>query len=139
MTADDIGLGAMVGGRKRDFVGKRSLARADLARPGRKQLVGLLTPGPVLDEGAQIVAAPASLQPLGHVTSAYGSATVGHPIALALIEDGRARIGQTLSVPMPTGPGAGPRPPIPCSSTRKASASMPDIMAPIGARRRNRG
>jgi sarcosine oxidase subunit alpha len=109
VTADDLGLGGMVSARKRDFVGKRSLARADLARPGRKQLVGLLTPGPslekhVLDEGAQVVAAPGSRQPLGHVTSAYASATVGHPIALALVENGRARIGQTLSVPMPAGP-----------------------------------
>jgi len=104
VTADDLGLGGMIGKAKRDFVGKRSLARIDLARAGRKQLVGLRTDGAVLEEGAQLVDASDSVVSLGHVTSSYGSATVGHPIALALIADGRARIGQTLFVPMPAGP-----------------------------------
>ena len=37
---------------------------------------------------------------LGHVTSAYWSETLRRPIALALLSGGRARIGQTLYVPM---------------------------------------
>ena len=48
--------------KSKDFLGRRSLARADTARADRKQLVGLLTEDPkdVLPEGAQIVAdAPA--------------------------------------------------------------------------------
>jgi sarcosine oxidase subunit alpha len=36
---------------------------------------------------------------IGHVTSSYWSATLGHPIALALLRDGRARIGDVLYVP----------------------------------------
>jgi sarcosine oxidase subunit alpha len=40
---------------------------------------------------------------LGHVTSSYASSVLGHSIALALIEGGRARLGQTLYVPMPNG------------------------------------
>ena len=103
VTADDLGLGWAIGKAKRDFVGKRSLSRTDLARAGRKQLVGLLTRGAVLDEGAQIVAEPGSRRALGHVTSSYGSATVGHPIALALLEGGRDRIGDTLTVPQAGG------------------------------------
>ena len=104
VTADDLGMAGMIGRAKRDFVGKRSLARADLARDGRKQLVGLRTTGEALEEGAQLVAAPGSTVSLGHVTSSYQSATVGYPIALALVADGRARTGQTLFVPMPDGP-----------------------------------
>jgi sarcosine oxidase, subunit alpha len=40
---------------------------------------------------------------LGHVTSAYWSAALGRLIALALVADGRARIGMQLNVPMPAG------------------------------------
>ena len=104
-TPDDVGLAWAVGTKKPDFVGKRSLARPALAAVGRKQLVGLLTENPaiVLEEGAQIVADPAQKIPqtmIGHVTSAYYSAVLGHSIALAMVADGRARAGQTLYVPM---------------------------------------
>jgi sarcosine oxidase subunit alpha len=60
----------------------------------------------VLEEGAQIVAAPGQRPPLtmiGHVTSSYHSAVLGRSIALALVRGGRARIGETLHVPMPGG------------------------------------
>jgi sarcosine oxidase, subunit alpha len=75
----------------------------------RKQMVGLLTDDAkaVLEEGAQIVADPAEPIPItmiGHVTSAYWSATLDRSIALALVRGGRARIGTRLSVPMPNGP-----------------------------------
>jgi len=33
---------------------------------------------------------------LGHVTSSYHSACLGHPIALGLVSGGRARRGETL-------------------------------------------
>ena len=105
-TPDDAGLGWAIGRNKKDFVGKRSLSRPALAASGRKQLVGLLTEDPlsVLEEGAQIVADPAQKIPMtmiGHVTSSYQSAALGHSIALAMVADGRARLGQTLHVPMP--------------------------------------
>jgi sarcosine oxidase subunit alpha len=75
-----------------------------MADPQRKQLVGLLTDEPslVLEEGAQIVAetsGPGARQSLGHVTSAYVSATLGRSIALAMVSGGRARIGTPLFVP----------------------------------------
>jgi sarcosine oxidase subunit alpha len=103
---DDAGLGWAIGKAKRDFVGKRSLARAAMAASDRKQLVGLLTqePAMVLEEGAQIVADPAEPIPmtmLGHVTSSYFSAVLGRSIALAVVAGGRARLGQRLYVPMP--------------------------------------
>ena len=102
---NDLGLDWAVGKAKRDFVGKRSLARPDMLRPDRKQLVGLLA-DELLEEGAQIVADPRLPMPtpmLGHVTSSYWSETLRRPIALALVSGGRARIGEILHVPMPAG------------------------------------
>ena len=46
VTPDDAGLGWAVGKAKKDFVGKRSLARPAITAANRKQLVGLLTVDP---------------------------------------------------------------------------------------------
>ena len=105
VTPHDAGLGWAVGKKKPDFVGKRSLARADLIAAGRKQLVGLLTedPSEVLEEGAQIVFDPAQAIPMtmvGHVTSSYWSEAQGRSIALALIAGGCERMGETVHLPM---------------------------------------
>jgi sarcosine oxidase subunit alpha len=107
-TPDDLGLGAMVSKNKADFLGKRSLGRADTARAGRKQLVGLLAEDPkeVLPEGAQIVAEVKTRPPiemLGHVTSSYWSPNLGRGIALAVVKGGRERIDRRLQVPLPDG------------------------------------
>jgi sarcosine oxidase subunit alpha len=100
VTPADLGLPVAKG--KRDFIGKRSLTRPALARPGRRQLVGLLTDAPalVLDHGAHAVLKPAArpMPALGHVTSSYWSATCGRSIAMALLRDGRSLIGRTVSV-----------------------------------------
>jgi len=106
VTPDDAGVAWAIGKTKPDFVGKRSLDRSEMKRPDRKQLVGLLTvdAGTVLEEGAQVVATPGQKPPmqlLGHVTSSYESPALGRSIALAMVSGGRARIGQTLYVPMP--------------------------------------
>lgn len=108
VTPDDLGMSWAVGKAKADFVGKRSLSRPDMRRTDRKQLVGLLTqkPDTVLDEGAQITASanpPRGTPALGHVTSSYRSPAAGRSIALALLSGGRARVGETLHVPMPGG------------------------------------
>jgi sarcosine oxidase subunit alpha len=106
VTADDLGLGAMVGHAKPDFVGKRGLARADLVASGRRQLVGLLTEDPalVLEEGAQVTMSAVPVigsHVAGYVTSSYMSPTLGRSIALALIERGRALKGERVFVPLP--------------------------------------
>ena len=108
VTPDDLGLGGLVGKAKKDFVGKRSLARADVVETGRKQLVGLRTGDPslVLDEGAQIVTdpnQPIPMKMIGHVTSSYMSSNVGRSIALAMVVDGRARINERLHVTTASG------------------------------------
>ncbi len=106
VTPFDAGLNWAVGKKKPDFVGKRSLARPDIAASGRKQLVGLLTDDPnvVLEEGAQIVADPNQPVPMtmiGHVTSSYWSETLGRSIAMALVAGGQGRMGEMLHIPMP--------------------------------------
>ncbi len=105
VTPADLGMHRLVSKTKPDFLGKRSLARSDTARPGRKQLVGLLTEDPrqVLPEGAHAVEKLKSAPPmdmLGHISSSYMSPNVGRSIALALIRDGLARKGQVLDVPL---------------------------------------
>ena len=75
VTPLDLGLGALIK-PEGDFLGRRSLARRDTARPDRKQLVGLLPDDPeeVIPEGAQLVAELGGTPPvpmIGHVTSSY--------------------------------------------------------------------
>nr|WP_042184096.1 2Fe-2S iron-sulfur cluster-binding protein [Kibdelosporangium sp. MJ126-NF4]CEL16070.1 Sarcosine oxidase alpha subunit [Kibdelosporangium sp. MJ126-NF4]CTQ93996.1 Sarcosine oxidase alpha subunit (EC 1.5.3.1) [Kibdelosporangium sp. MJ126-NF4] len=105
VTPHDLGMSWIVA-KQKDFVGKRSLRRPDTARPDRKHLVGLLPvdPAQLLPEGAQMVAADADLTPPvpmeGHVTSSYRSAALDRTFALALIRNGRNRIGETLLAPL---------------------------------------
>jgi sarcosine oxidase, subunit alpha len=106
VTPSDLGMDWIVSKKKPDFLGKRSLARADTRRDNRKHLVGLLAANlsEVIPEGAQVVAELKPKPPmkmLGHVTSSYYSPNVGRSIALALIEGGRARIGQELYAVLP--------------------------------------
>jgi sarcosine oxidase subunit alpha len=108
VTPDDAGLAWAIGKAKTDFVGKRSLDRASMKSADRKQIVGLKTRDPkvVLEEGAQIAARAGQTPPMeliGHVTSSYESGALGHSIALAVVAGGRAKMGQTLYVPMPGG------------------------------------
>jgi sarcosine oxidase, subunit alpha len=106
VTPNDVDLSWAIGKSKSDFVGKRSLARAALADPDRRQLVGLLTEDPsiVLEEGAQLVTTANYAIPTksrGYVTSAYFSANLDRSIALAMVAGGLASIGERLFVAMP--------------------------------------
>ena len=103
-TPDDLGLGRMAraGG---PAIGKRSLELPALRRNGRRQLVGLsvIDPEARIPPGCQVVESddmkPAP--PLGHVTSFCYSPTLGRALALALVENGRARTGQTVYIASP--------------------------------------
>ncbi|TRO61138.1 sarcosine oxidase subunit alpha family protein [Streptomyces sp. IB201691-2A2] len=108
VTPQDAGMSWVVS-KQKDFIGKRSHSRADTARTDRKQLVGLLPADRTtrLPEGTQLVAPDVPITPetgpvpmLGHVTSSYHSPALGRPFALALVADGRARIGETLLAPV---------------------------------------
>jgi sarcosine oxidase subunit alpha len=104
-TPLDVGLDWAVSKKKRDFLGKRSLQQPHLSAGGRKQLVGLLTEDPerVLPDGAyavEKVMAKPPMKTIGQVTSSYFSPTLNRSIAMALIENGRARMGETLAFPL---------------------------------------
>ena len=117
VTPVDLGVGRMVS-RRKDFLGRRSLAMEHLVREDRKQLVGLLTEDDqeVLPEGGQIVddpSAPAPAPMLGHVTSSYYSANLGRSIAMGIVKGGRRREGDIVHVSIGAGrsiPGADRRP-----------------------------
>ena len=102
VTPHDLGMGWAVSKRK-DFIGKRSYSRPDTARADRKHLVGLLPldSKTVLPEGGQIAADPEQEPPaimLGHVTSSYRSPSLNGGFALALLKNGRNRMGDTVHV-----------------------------------------
>ena len=108
VTPADAGMEWIVS-KVKDFIGKRSYSRLDTAREDRKHLVGVL---PVdgttrLDEGAQLIAAGTPITPeagpvpmIGHVTSSYLSPTLGRPFGLALVENGRNRLGEIVQSPV---------------------------------------
>ena len=105
VTPQDLGMEWVISKTKRDFVGKRSLARPDTSRADRKQLVALLpvNPDALLREGSQIVAAPDERASQGHVTSSYRSAALGRTFALALVAAGRSRYGEVVYAVPPRG------------------------------------
>ncbi|GAA3303106.1 sarcosine oxidase subunit alpha family protein [Glutamicibacter nicotianae] len=106
VTPQDAGMEWVVS-KLKDFVGKRSYSREDNVREDRKHLVSVL---PVdsslrLPEGAALVAADAlatdGITPMeGWVTSSYNSPALGRTFGLALIKNGRNRIGEVLKTPV---------------------------------------
>jgi sarcosine oxidase subunit alpha len=105
-TPDDLGMDWIVS-KKKDFIGKRSFQRSDTAREGRHQLVGILPVegSGVVPEGAYIVAGedggkPAPVKHIGYITSSYDSAELGRTFALALVANGRARMGEEVAIPL---------------------------------------
>ncbi len=99
VTPHDLGMSWAVSKKKEDFIGKRGMQRSFLTAEGRKQLVGLRTLSDTekLPESAHAVE---DGKAIGHVTSTYFSPTLGHPIAMALIVGGRARMGEVLAFPV---------------------------------------
>jgi sarcosine oxidase subunit alpha len=115
VTPQDAGMEWAVSKLKKDFIGMRSYSRADTAREDRKHLVGVLTADgrTRLDEGAQLIAAGTPVTPeagpvpmIGHVTSSYHSPVLGRPFGLALVENGRNRLGEIVQSPVITADGS---------------------------------
>ena len=104
VTPIDLGM-QWVLKKKKDYIGRRSLARSAMLDPMRKRLVGLRTEDPelVLPEGAQILPTAPSGPPetmIGHVTSSYWSGVLRRSVALALVKGGRDRETTTVHVPL---------------------------------------
>jgi sarcosine oxidase subunit alpha len=96
----DLGVTGPRDSRADEYIGKGSLFMALATDPSRKQLVGLsVASGEApLPTGAHVTSgAGRTRRSQGYVTSSYFSPTLGRPIALGLVEDGRSRIGETVS------------------------------------------
>ena len=95
----DLGFGVPRQRKARPFVGDRGVLSPASEDPNRRQLVGLDVVGAdPLVTGAHVLSDPASTRTEGIVTSSYFSPTLNRPIALALIERGSERIGETLHI-----------------------------------------
>ncbi len=127
VTPHDLGMSWIVRKDDSDFLGRRSFRRADTTRPDRKRFVGLLPVDPqlLIPEGAQLVVEDTGRIPMpmvGHVTSSYRSAILDRTFALAMVERGDERVGETVYAPMPEG-------------TIAAVVTAPVFYDPEGARR----
>jgi sarcosine oxidase subunit alpha len=126
VTPVDLGMDWIIA-KGKDFLGRRSLLRSDTVRDDRKHLVGLLAedPATVLPEGAQIVSDARAAVPvpmLGHVTSSYFSAFLQRSIAMALVKNGRKRMGEKVELPLADG------------RVLRATIASPVFVDPEGAR-----
>ncbi|MCC7275865.1 MAG: sarcosine oxidase subunit alpha family protein [Alphaproteobacteria bacterium] len=101
-TARDLGLDRMA--KKRgDFVGRVLAERPGLVDPGRPTFVGIRSVDPKrqVRQGAHLVE-PGSFKSLGWVSSVTRSVELGDAwIGLALLTDGKARIGSRLVAAFP--------------------------------------
>ncbi|MFQ3302542.1 MAG: sarcosine oxidase subunit alpha, partial [Planktomarina sp.] len=98
----DLGLNWAISKKKDDFLGKRAQQRSFMDNPDRWQLVGLETlDGSELEDGAYAIAvgtnANGQTNTEGRVTSTYHSPTMGRGIAMGLVHNGPARMGEVLS------------------------------------------
>jgi len=98
---DDIGWGGPVSKKQADFIGKRSLLQPENCRQQRRQFVGirLEDAGQALVSGMHIVAEDkAATVSEGYVTSAFYSPHLSCWIGLAMVNAGRSRLGESVSV-----------------------------------------
>ncbi|RXV59451.1 sarcosine oxidase subunit alpha family protein [Roseovarius sp. A46] len=90
----DLGWGGPRDKRTDEYLGRRSLFTSEAKADNRRQLVGLEIDGDTpLPTGAHLVPLGEERRSLGFVTSSYFSPTLNRPVALALLENGRAKIG----------------------------------------------
>ncbi len=124
VTPIDINFNWMIGKKKKDFIGKRSLKRSDTIREDRKQLVGVLplNKSQFIEEGQHIVEyenLPKKIKTpvnyLGHISSSYHSPNLNHCISMAMIKGGNKLMGKKLYV-----------------STSKGTKNIPvEIVSPV--------
>lgn len=102
---DDIGLGRMVSSKKW-FIGKEALGLPEMTVPNRRQLVGVVPvdPSQRIPYSAHLVLPDRPDEiggAQGWIASLAYSPTLGHDIALALLEGGHDRIGEALIASAP--------------------------------------
>jgi sarcosine oxidase subunit alpha len=101
----DLGMSWVMSAAKPDFIGKRSVGlRRATGRP-RRELVGFrpFDPDRQVPEGAPLTPAGRTEATEGFVTACVLSVVEGRWLGLALLQDGRARIGTRAHVRLPEG------------------------------------
>ena len=99
----DAGYAFAVDMSKEDFIGRRSLVRDANAGGVRPKVVGLLPEDAsfVPPDGSPLVetgAPPLSPPVIGYVSQGCHSPNLGRSIALAVLDDGRRRIGERITI-----------------------------------------
>jgi sarcosine oxidase subunit alpha len=96
-TPLDLGWESIIARKSGDFVGRRALSLPEYRRADRLQLVGIVSTDPAapLLSGEHLIR-PESRRSEGYLTSTHFSRTLGHAVALARLENGRARLGEEL-------------------------------------------
>lgn len=99
-TADmiDLGLGWMVSKTKPDFIGKRALMLRRAREGARRELVGFLPTDPnrLIPEGCPITPRGTRTDSEGFVSACVPSVVHDRSVALGLLVNGRARMGETV-------------------------------------------
>ena len=87
--------------KKKDFIGKRSLNREAFLDPGREKIVGVvpLDKKTMIPEGSHLVSNNKANLPnlkLGHISASCWSVEYNNPFSLAILKDGKKKIGSKL-------------------------------------------
>jgi sarcosine oxidase subunit alpha len=96
--AIDLGLGALISKSKPDFLGKRSMEIRRKNDPERIEMVGFLplSPNAIVPEGAPITPNGALSDQEGFVSACVMSVVHQRAIALGLLRNGNARVGEVV-------------------------------------------
>jgi sarcosine oxidase subunit alpha len=86
--------------KKVDYIGKRAVEIRRSVESPRRELVGLLTDDPsrLVTEGAPLTPSGRLEASEGFVTASVWSVASSRSVALALLTNGRSRIGQTAHI-----------------------------------------
>jgi len=99
-VASDLSLDVMLS-KKKDFIGKRSLNREAFLKPEREKIVGVipLDKKTMIPEGSYLVSDSNANLPnlkLGHISASCWSVEYNNPFSLAILKDGKKKIGEKL-------------------------------------------
>ena len=100
VISSDLSLEGMLS-KKKDFIGKRSLSREAFLETDRQKIVGLVPVDKktMIPEGSHLVKdgnAPLPNPKLGHVSASCWSVEYNNPFSLAILKDGKKKIGERL-------------------------------------------
>ena len=98
--SSDLSLEGMLS-KKKDFIGKRSLNREAFINPSREKIVGVipLDKKTMIPEGSHLVSDSKATLPnpkLGHISASCWSVEYNNPFSLAILKDGKNKIGEKL-------------------------------------------